>query len=472
MNEQVSESFLDRAMDGMRSAWRDIAVTARLATPSVRPDLPRSDEGLIRQRIAACLDGPGGEVSARARAAELGRLYLGLTTTGRGRFLHLLASDFGVDRGALVDRFDAHRTVAADPLEAEKVEEELREALVSPRTTLLSQFSSLPEGFKFLVDLRAELLSRLGGDSALIGLERDLRRLLTWWFDVGFMTLTRITWDSPASLLEKLVAYEAVHEIRSWTDLKNRLAHDRRCYAFLHPRMPNEPLIFIQVALVNGLAGNVNQLLDETAPEGDPATADTAIFYSISNTQDGLRGISLGNFLIKRVVDDLSHELPNLKTFSTLSPIPGFRRWLDRRLAEGEPKLLSSAERDKLKVLVPKRGAKGALKDLLNRADWPGDDKAAAVLEKPLSRLCARYLLNEKRDGRPLDPVARFHLSNGARVERLNWLADTSTTGLRRSAGLMVNYLYRLRDIEENHEAFAGEGKITASAAVRSLAKG
>jgi malonyl-CoA decarboxylase len=472
MNEQVSESLFDRAIDGMRNAWRDIAVTARLTTPSVRPDLPRTDEALVKQRIAACLDGPGGEVSARARAAELGRLYLGLSAIGRGRFLHLLARDFGVDRKALDRRFEEERQAADDPMQAEDIEEKLREALITPRTRLLSQFSSLPEGFKFLVDMRSELLDRIPGDPTLTGLERDLRRLLTWWFDVGFMTLSRITWDSPASLLEKLVAYEAVHEIRSWTDLKNRLAADRRCYAFIHPRMPSEPLIFIQVALVNGLAGNVNQLLDETAPEGDPTKADTAIFYSITNTQDGLRGISLGNFLIKRVVDHLSHDLPNLRTFSTLSPIPGFRKWLDQRLTEGEPKLLSGPEHEKLRGLVPKKGAKGALKEILDRPDWPADEKAVSALEKPLSRLCARYLLNEKRNGRPLDPVARFHLSNGARVERINWLADISANGLRKSAGMMVNYLYRLRDIEENHEAFAGEGRIIASATVRSLARG
>jgi len=472
MAEQITESLIDRAMDRMRTAWRDIAVAARLTEASVRPDLPKSDATVIRQRIEACLDGPGGEVSARARAAELGQLYLGLSPTGRLRFLQILAGEFGLDRQALAEQIAAYHEASADPLETLKAEDRLREALEPPRVKVLGQMTGLPQGLKFLVDLRAELLARLDGDPALIGLEQDLRRLLCAWFDVGFLTLARITWNSPASLLEKLVAYEAVHEVRSWQDLKNRLESDRRCYGFFHPRMPDEPLIFIQVALVNGLAGNVNALLDETAPQGDPQSADTAIFYSISNAQQGLRGISLGNFLIKKVVDDLSHELPNLKTFSTLSPIPGFRDWLDRKLADGEPRLLTSAEHDKLRAVAPGKGGKGALKTLLDTPGWPDTPKIAGALEKPLMRLCARYLIQEKRRDKPIDPVARFHLSNGARVERLNWLADTSPNGLAKSAGMMVNYLYRQRDIERNHEAYAGDGKISASSGVRGLLSG
>lgn len=474
MTEQISESLIDRAMVRMRSAWRDIAVAARLADASVRPDLPRSDEALIVQKVEACLDGPGGEVSARARAAELGQLYLGLSPTGRLRFFQILGRDFGVDHGTLAAEIAAYQATVdgGDTVEVIRAESRLREALVSPRMKVLGQMTGLPQGLKFLVDMRAELLSRLDSDPALAGLEQDLRRLLSSWFDVGLLAMTRITWDSPASLLEKLVAYEAVHEVRSWQDLKNRLESDRRCFAFFHPRMPDEPLIFIQVALVNGLAGNVNRLLDETEPQGDPQSADTAIFYSISNAQQGLRGISLGNFLIKKVVDDLSHELPNLKTFSTLSPIPGFCGWLDSLLAKGEPRLLSAAEHEKLRAAMPGVGGKGALKALLERPDWPDKPQLAAALEKPLMRLCARYLLQEKRKGRPLDPVARFHLSNGARVERLNWLADTSPNGLKKSAGLMVNYVYRLRDIERNHEAYTGEGKISASSAVRGLLSG
>src|SRR5690606_7075814 len=213
-----------------------------------------------------------------------------------------------------------------------------------PRMALLTQFNALQEGVKFLVDMRGELMTLVREDPDLRGLEADLKRLLASWFDVGFLDLRRITWHAPASLLEKLINYEAVHEIRSWADLKNRLDSDRRCYAFFHPRMPDEPLIFVEVALVTGMAADVHVLLDEQSPVEDPALADTAIFYSISNAQKGLAGISFGNFLIKRVVDDLSGEFKNLRTFATLSPIPGFCRWLHARIeAEGDD-LLTEAE--------------------------------------------------------------------------------------------------------------------------------
>ena len=278
-----------------------------------------------------------------------------------------------------------------------------------------------------------------------------------------------IGWDSPAALLEKLMAYEAVHAIRSWTDLKNRLEADRRCFAFFHPRMPDEPLIFVEVALVTGIAGNVHALLDETAPIGDPQKADTAIFYSISNCQRGLAGISFGDFLIKRVVDALARELPGLKNFATLSPVPGFRAWLDRELETSPETLLPQADWHALEALgeePPERG----LKAVLDRPDWYNDARLAPVLREPLLRLCARYLMRERtRSGRALDPVANFHLNNGARIERLSWLGDVSPKGLQQSAGMMVNYLYRLADIEANHEAYRGEGQVAAAPGVRSL---
>jgi malonyl-CoA decarboxylase len=298
-----------------------------------------------------------------------------------------------------------------------------------------------------------------------------MRRLLAAWFDVGFLDLRRITWASPAQLLEKLIAYEAVHAIRSWEDLKNRLDSDRRCFAFFHPRMPDEPLIFVEVALVRSMADNIQALLDEAAERQDPGKADTAVFYSISNAQKGLAGISFGNFLIKRVVDELAHELPNLKTFATLSPIPGFRAWLEGRLAADEPELLTLPEEQDLISATRAANARAGLAALLQEPDWPQRPAYAAVARGPLTRLCARYLLREQRGGRPLDPVARFHLTNGARIERLNWLADTSKKGLRESAGLMVNYLYRLTDIDENHEVFMGEGRIVASSGVAGLLK-
>jgi malonyl-CoA decarboxylase len=334
---------------------------------------------------------------------------------------------------------------------------------------LLTQFNALPEGIKFLVDLRSDVIRYAKDDPSLAPLGEDLKGLLAAWFDVGFLDLRQITWDSPASLLEKLSAYEAVHEMRDWSDLKNRLDADRRCFAFFHPRMPNEPLIFVEVALVSGLADNIQALLDVNAPAGDPRMADAAIFYSISNAQKGLAGISFGDFLIKRVVDLLSAEFPRLKTFATLSPIPGFAAWLNQVLGEGEPGLLAAAERKAL-AGAQGRGNKGTLKQVLSSSDWVGDSNLARALRAPLLRLCARYLLQAKREnGRALDSVAHFHLSNGARIERLDWLADTSPKGLRQSAGIMVNYLYRRADIEANHEAYAGEGFIAASSSVSGL---
>jgi malonyl-CoA decarboxylase len=295
--------------------------------------------------------------------------------------------------------------------------------------------------------------------------------LLSTWFDIGFLDLRRITWGAPAALLEKLINYEAVHEIRSWEDMKNRLDSDRRCFAFFHPRMPDEPLIFVEVALVDGMADNVAVLLDEAAPLVDPAhNANTAIFYSISNAQRGLAGISFGGFLIKRVADLLASELPGLKTFATLSPIPGFRRWLDAKLDAGEP-LLLPAEARKLAEATKIGNDTESLRSVLN-ADWAGEPALAEALQPPLVRLCARYLVNEKgRGDRALDPVAHFHLTNGARVERINWLGDTGERGMRASAGLMVNYLYELGRIEENHERYTGEGGVTASSAVTRLLK-
>ncbi|EWY42106.1 malonyl-CoA decarboxylase [Skermanella stibiiresistens SB22] len=428
----------------------------------------------MRTQMQACLAGRGGEVSARARAAELGRTYLGLDSTGRRNFLTVLARDFDVDRAVVDKAVDAfHRAV--DPASRGDAERALRAALEPGRMRLLTQFNGLPEGIKFLVDMRAQLLEWARDDSLMSALEADMKTLLRNWFDVGFLELRRITWDSPASLLEKLIAYEAVHEIRGWQDLKDRLDSDRRCFAFFHPRMPDEPLIFVEVALVTGMSDNVQTLLDEAAPVQDPQTADTAIFYSISNAQKGLAGISFGNFLIKRVVDDLTAEFPKLKHFATLSPIPGFRRWLDGELAKGEG-VVTNGESARIAdlfadpdVLPPESGA--TLAAVLDRPDWQRDEATVKVVKPILMRLCATYLIDAKAGKRARDPVAHFHLSNGARMERLNWLGDTSDKGLRQSAGLMINYRYKLGDIEANHESYTGDGKINVSSYVKAHQK-
>jgi malonyl-CoA decarboxylase len=421
--------------------------------------------------MRACLAGRGGEVSVRNRAAKLAETYQGQDEAGRREFLRTLAS-FDSDADAVATAY-AEVQAAGDPAELAIAKAALRRALEPPRLRLLTQFTTIPDGRKFLVDLRGFLLKVRRDDKLLAALEADLRGLLAAWFDIGFLELQRIDWNSPAALLEKLVGYEAVHEIRSWRDMKNRLDSDRRCYAFFHPRMPGEPLIFVEVALVKGLAGSVQGLLDEKAPLQDPRQADTAIFYSISNCQHGLAGISFGNFLIKRVVEELSGEFRNLKAFATLSPIPGFRAWLDERLAEDQPGLLSDEESASLASAMPAPTGEQALAAIVAKRSWWREAGLRKTAEPVLVRLCARYLLAEATGGkRARDPVAHFHLSNGARVERITPLGDTSEKGAKESATLMVNYLYDPGKIEDWHEDYAGEGKRNASTTVRRLARG
>jgi malonyl-CoA decarboxylase len=426
---------------GFRSAWRELAART-WGTGSVDPELGERDAERVRDAIRACLEARGGELAARAQAASLGLHYLNLNDEGRRRFLRIL-TEFDLDRSA-VDRAVAEMQGAQTDEEYRSAAQRLEATLQPPYIQVLRRFNSLPRGFKFLVDLRADVL-RLGEDASLRSLDNELYALLLSWFDLGFLELRAVTWDTPASLLEKLATYEAVHEVRGWLDLKQRLAADRRCFAFFHPLMPDEPLIFVEVALTAELTGRIDALLRKSAPL-DPREATTAIFYSISNCQKGLAGMSFGDVLIKRVVDELLRELPNLRTFATLSPVPGFRSWLDRQLDSSN------------------------LRDVLARRGWYRETELSNALREPLLRLCARYLLQEKRsDGAARDPVAHFHLSNGARLERLNWLADTSARGLANSAGIMVNYLYALDRIEENHYAYATQHRIDASHGVRAL---
>jgi len=349
-------------------------------------------------------------------------------------------------------------------LDAERV---LRRALVPPGVRLLTKFNALPDGMRLLVNMRADLLAVKRDDPHLRALDEDFRHVLATWCDVGFLTRQRLTWEAPAAVLEKIIEYEAVHEIRSWSDLRHRLDGDRRCYAFFHPSLPKEPLIFLQVALVEGLAGRIEPLLDEHGPGLEPERADTAIFYSITNTLYGLRGISFGNFLIKQVVDDLARDLPNLKQFATLSPMPGLLSWLAR---QPEDAWLESAERQALAALPGVDG--GGLAMALAGESWLGQRELAEALEAPLVRAAARYLVERDGAGLPLDPVARFHLGNGARIERLNWLADSAPRRLKQSAGMMVNYVYQPAEIEQNHEAFARRRLITVAPDLNELLKG
>jgi len=311
------------------------------------------------------------------------------------------------------------------------------------RQRLFRGINMAPGGTAVLVAMRTHLLGLLDEHPDLSPVEADFAHLLKSWFNRGFLTLDQIDWGTPALILEKIISYEAVHAIRGWDDLRRRLEEDRRCFAFFHPALPDEPLIFVEVALVDGLADQIGPLLSLESEVGDASSADTAIFYSISNCQEGLRGISFGNFLIKQVVQRLLRDFPNLKQFSTLSPIPGFGAWLDKARKEKNPAVASLPENPSLHDQSEHR--------------------------EDLIRMAAHYLVNEKSRGRPLDPVARFHLGNGARLERINWMGDPSEKGIAQSAGMLVNYLYDLDKIEGYHEAFVNEGAVACSRLVRGL---
>lgn len=458
----AGNGLVSRSLSRMRQLMS--GRSTRQVEPTER-DLER-----IRSQLHECAEGRGGEISTRQRAARLAEAYLRLDDGGRRAILRMIALEFGPDPARIEAAHRAYQAAVGTPAQWD-AEAQLRAAMRSSRLRILTQFNAIPQGVKFLVDLRADLLRFVADDPLLKPLDRELEARLSAWFDVGFLELQRITWTSPAALLEKLVQYEAVHEIRSWQDLKNRLDSDRRCYAFFHPRMPLEPLIFVQVALLEELADDVQRLLDIEAPLADASKATTAIFYSISATQTGLRGVSFGNFLLKRVVEDLQRDFPRLDTFATLSPIPGLLRWIQRNpqeLAEA----FTAADWKRLAAVGVESPDSPLFAELLEgRSDWSSEPRLAQALREPLLRVAAHYLLDAKRDSKPVDAVARFHLGNGARVERLNWLADTSSKGLAQSWGLMVNYLYDPDRIETNLEAFASEGRVDASATVKRQAK-
>lgn len=392
-----------------------------------------------------------GEASGMALAREVVDLWSKLDEEEKLSFLFFLQREEGADQeqiDAAVEIYQADKSLATTRA--------LSTALEAPRQELMRRINFAPGGTEVIVDIRKFLVSKLREHPELREVDQDMKHLLTSWFNRGFLEVEEINWRTPAVILEKLIEYEAVHEIDGWEDLRRRLDKDRRCFAFFHPALPDEPLIFVEVALVKGLASAVQPLLDQEGERLDPINADTAIFYSISNCQDGLKGISFGNFLIKQVVAELSIELPNLKHFSTLSPIPGFMNWFSK--TEGKVGKITAGKTTKVK-------------NLLQEHDWRNNSEVIEQIKEPLESLVAYYLMNEKSRDNPLDPVARFHLGNGARLERINWLGDTSENGLKQSAGLLVNYYYSLKDIEKNHEAYVNEKKVVASSAIQSLAK-
>ena len=388
-----------------------------------------------------------GEASGAALAREALAAYRLLSGAALRAFFDILAQEFSPKPEAVEAAAGAYRQ---DPSQANLIR--LQRVVESPRQELFRRLNLAAGGTAALVEMRRRVLGELRAQTHWAGVDADLAHLLGSWFNRGFLTLQRIDWRTPALVLEKLMQYEAVHEIQGWRDLRRRLESDRRCFAFFHPALPDEPIIFIEVALTKGMSDQVQPLLDPDSPVVDPGGADTAIFYSITNCQEGLRGISFGNFLIKQVAEDLGREFPRVKTFATLSPIPGFRRWL-AATADAHPQL-------------------SELLGELATEDWYQRAGPGSRARTELMRLCAYYLQHAKHDREPADAVARFHLGNGARMERLNWLADTSTTGMARSAGMMVNYVYRLKDVERNHEAYAREHLIVASAGLSLLARG
>jgi malonyl-CoA decarboxylase len=411
-------------------------------------DSARSAERKAREAIALChaLLSERGEVSGAALARDALAAYDALPANAFQPYISLLAKDFSP---APISIAAAAAAYAIDPSPHNLVA--LQRAVESPRQKLFRRLNVAPGATAALVDMRRRLLRELKANPDWVGVDADLEHLFGSWFNRGFLRLERIDWRTPALILEKLIEYEAVHEIAGWKDLHRRLASDRRCFAFFHPALPEEPLIFIEVALTERISTTVAPLLDPDSPEVDPARADCAMFYSITNCQDGLRGISFGNLLIKQVVHELGREFPRLKTFATLSPVPGFRAWL------------AGIARD-YAVSVPDLAR-------LDERDWFENAAVAERLRPPLMGLCAHYLTAVKKDDEPLDAVARFHLGNGARMEKLNWLADTSKPGMQRSAGIMVNYLYRLADVEKNHEAFVREHDVAASHELKKLAR-
>lgn len=410
----------------------------------------KQDPADLLELCEALLSGRG-EASGTAIAREVLDRYHHLDAAGRLTFFQTLARDYGPDREKLSQAIETWRAQPSDDDASD-----LHFASEPRRQELIRRLNRAPGGTSDLVAMRADLLGVITKDKKhLATLDRDIVHLLSSWFNRGFLVLRRIDWSSPANILEKIIRYEAVHEIRDWDDLRRRIDPvDRRCYAFFHPALLDEPLIFVEVALTEQIPGAIAPLLAEDRSPVAIERARTAVFYSISNTQRGLGGITFGNFLIKQVVQELQRELPKLDTFVTLSPVPGFMPWLKQA--------------DDLPISDEGR----ALLGRLDEPDWAENAELAGQLRSVVEPLAAYYFLKARTSkGRMIDPVARFHLGNGARLERIDWLGDLSPKGLRESAGIMVNYLYRLDDIEKNHEAYADRYEVAASSAVKKLLK-
>jgi malonyl-CoA decarboxylase len=393
-----------------------------------------------------------GEASGVALAREILSRYHELTIGPRIAFFETLATRFGTDRARIEAALEAWRAHPTDATAAE-----LHAASEPRRQELLRRLNLAPQGTSALVEMRGQLLDALARRDDLAAVDADFAHLFSSWFNRGFLVLRRIDWSTPAVVLEKIIRYEAVHQIRDWDDLRARIdPPDRRCYAFFHPALIDEPLIFVEVALTRDMPGAIAPILEVKREPLDLDRATTAVFYSISNCQRGLAGVTFGSFLIKQVVAEVGREMPRLSTYVTLSPAPNFAAWLGRQRAQGGA--LPAADREALAGL--------------DKAEWWTDPELIEELREPVLHAAATYFVTGRSATRsPLDSVARFHLGNGARLERLNWPADLSERGRSQSHGLMVNYLYDLGDIEKNHEAYAENRAITTASAIRKLAR-
>ena len=421
----------------------------------------RQDRHLVHLRqTTERLIGALGESNAQSIALELVGQYQQLDPAHRQGYFDFLAASFNPDPLKVKAAADAY---AAQPDARHLVE--LFKVAEPSRQELLRRINRAPGGTSAIIGMRQTLLEQLKAKPTWAAIDADMHHLLTSWFNPGFLELHEITWKSPAELLEKIIAHESVHAIDGWDDLRRRLQPDRRCFAFFHRQLPNEPLIFVEVALVPTIARDVGALLDKKTPVGEAKTFKTAIFYSISNCQPGLRGVSLGNFLIKRVAQKLQADIPTLKVYSTLSPIPGLTRWLDEG-ASLEGAKLSDTQQARLAqarelLQLPGKTWRDRLKSGWQPSDCSEPDKEA------LMRLAAAYLIHRSTE-RGGDPVAHFHLTNGATLHQLNWAADLSRKGLQQYGGLMVNYLYEPDKVEAQHEAFIN-GKVIRSRGVDKL---
>jgi len=429
----------ERPTDGSRKGL--LGSLMRFVGGARTADLVRIAEGLLSER---------GEASGVALAKELLAAYSTLSDPARLEFLRALAERFGADRARLDRAITRYRE---NPSPHNGI---VLHAAAEPRRQELVRRLNLAEGgTTHLVRMREDVMRHLASHPELAPLDADFLHLLGSWFNRGFLNLQSIDWNTPALILEKIIRYEAVHEIASWEDLRRRIDPvDRRCFAFFHPALAREPLIFVEVALTTDLPGAIAPLLASDRKVIEAQSATTAVFYSISNCQEGLKGVPLGNFLIKRVVEELKRVLPGLKRFVTLSPVPGFGEWLAREAKSAG--FLTPDERVSLQAL--------------QRPGWHDDAQVVRSVRPALTAAIAHYLVGARSGaGKLVDPVARFHLNNGARLERINWLGDTSPRGMAQGAGFMVNYLYDPAQIEKNHEAFTRDAQVVAARSVRRL---